>query len=89
MDLLHLNKMTMEEKTIVSKLEHVFRKVFNNESLNITRAMSSNDVDGWNSLNHMILVSEVEKEFSIKLKLKDLNKMHNVGDMIDIIISKL
>jgi acyl carrier protein len=51
--------------------------------------MSSNDVDGWNSLNHMILVSEVEKAFSIKLKLKDLNKMHNVGDMIDIILSKL
>jgi acyl carrier protein len=63
--------------------------VFNNESLIISRGMSSNDVDGWNSLNHMILVSEVERAFSIKLKLKDLNKMHNVGDMIDIILSKL
>jgi acyl carrier protein len=79
----------MEEKSIMPELEQVFRKVFNNESLIISRGMSSNDVDGWNSLNHMILVSEVEKAFSIKLKLKDLNKMHNVGDMIDIILSKL
>lgn len=79
----------MEEKLIVNKLEHVFRKVFSNESLVISRGMSANNVDGWNSLNHMILVSEVEKEFSIKLKLKDLNKMNNVGDMIDIIVSKL
>jgi acyl carrier protein len=89
MHLIHLNIMTMEEKLIMPKLEQVFREVFNNESLTITRAMSSKDVDGWNSLNHMILVSEVEKAFSIKLKLKDLNKMHNVGDMLDIIISKL
>ena len=79
----------MEEKSIMPELEQVFRKVFNNESLIISRGMSSNDVDGWNSLNHMILVSEVEKAFSIRLKLKDLNKMHNVGDMIDIILSKL
>ena len=79
----------MDEKSIMPELEQVFRKVFNDESLVISRDMSANDVDGWNSLNHMILVSEVEKAFSIKLKLKDLNKMHNVGDMIDIILSKL
>ena len=79
----------MDEKSIMPELEQVFRKVFNDESLVISRDMSANDVDGWNSLNHMILVSEVEKAFSIRLKLKDLNKMHNVGDMIDIILSKL
>ena len=79
----------MEEKVIVTKLEQVFRKVFSDESLIISREMSANDVAGWNSLNHMILVSEIEKTFSIKFKLKDLNKMHKVGDMIDIIVSKL
>lgn len=79
----------MEENAVVNKLEQVFKKVFKNESLTINRMMSANDIDEWNSLNHMILVAEVEKYFSIKFKLKDLNKMHNVGDMIDIIISKL
>ena len=79
----------MDEKVILEKLEKIFREVFNDDKLIIRRDMSANDVDGWNSLNHMILVSEVEKAFSIKLKLKDLNKMHNVGDMVDIIISKL
>ena len=79
----------MEEKIIIANLEKIFREVFSNEFLVITRGMYANNVEGWNSLNHMILVSEVEKTFSIKLKLKDLNKMHNVGDMIDIIVSKL
>jgi acyl carrier protein len=79
----------MEETVIIANLEKIFREVFSNGSLIITRGMSANDVEGWNSLNHMILVSEIEKAFSIKLKLKDLNKMHNVGDMIDVILSKL
>ncbi len=34
-------------------------------------------------------ITEIENDFSIKFKLKDLNKMRNVGDMIDIISSKL
>jgi acyl carrier protein len=79
----------MEENGIVIKLEKIFREVFDNESLIISREMSANDLTEWNSLNHMILISEVENVFSIKFKLKELNKMRNVGDMIDIIISKL
>jgi acyl carrier protein len=78
----------MEQETIKANLEKIFREVFSDDSLIITRVMSAKDVEGWNSLNHMILVSEIEKAFSIKFKLKELNKMHNVGDMIDIIASK-
>jgi len=79
----------MEENVLISKLETIFRDVFNKESLTITKEMSANDLTEWNSLNHMILVTEVENAFSIKFKLKDLNKMHNIGDMIEIINSKL
>lgn len=79
----------MEENLIVPKLELIFRKIFSNETLEISRGLSANDVEAWDSLNHMILISEIEKSFSIKFKLKDLNKMGNVGDMIDIINSKL
>jgi len=79
----------MDEKVILLILEKIYRKVFSNESLIITREMSATNVDEWTSLNHMILISEIEEAFSIKFKLKDLNRMHNTGDLIDIIISKL
>ncbi len=79
----------MEEKEIITKLEKIFREVFSDESLIINREMSANDVVAWNSLNHMIMISEVETAFSVKIKLKELNKMRNVGDMIDILITKL
>jgi acyl carrier protein len=79
----------MEKIEITGKLTTVFRKVFNNYSLVLTNELSAKDVDGWNSLSHMILITEIENVFAIRFKLKDLYKMKNVGDMIEIIMSKL
>lgn len=79
----------MENTEIIEKLTGIFRSVFGNQSLVLERELTAKDVDNWDSLTHMILIAEIEEEFSIKFKLKDLNKMKNVGDMIDIIASKL
>lgn len=79
----------MDKAQVLSKLTAIFRKVFNNDSLVLKNELTANDVDHWDSLSHMMLITEIENNFSIKFKLKELNKMRNVGDMIDIIISKL
>jgi len=79
----------MEKVEIVNRLTPVFRKVFADNTLVITDQLSALDVEKWDSLSHMLLIAEVENEFTIKFKLKDLNKMANVGDMIAIIESKL
>ena len=71
----------MERTEVVNKLTPIFRKVFNDESIVVTDILTANDVAGWDSLSHMLLIAEVESGFSIKFKLKDLNKMRNVGDM--------
>lgn len=78
----------MERATVIEQLTPVFRKIFNAPELVITDEMTANDVEGWDSLSHMLLIADVEAAFSIKFKLKELNKMRNVGDMIDVILSK-
>ena len=79
----------MEKLELVEKLTKTFRSTFDDDNLIITDDLTANDVDNWDSLTHMILISEVENEFCIKFKLKDLNKMKNVGALIEIIISKI
>lgn len=79
----------MERTTITEKITPVFRKVLNEASLEITDQLSASDVDNWDSLSHMLLISEIEAAFNIKFKLKELNKMKNVGDLISIISTKL
>lgn len=78
----------MEKAEVISKLTGIFRKVLSNDSLILSNELTANDVERWDSLSHMLLITEIENAFSIKFKLKELNKMRNVGDMIDIIISK-
>jgi acyl carrier protein len=78
----------MDKTEVVSKLTTIFKKVFNNDSMVLSDELTAKDVESWDSLSHMILITEIESAFSIKFKLKDLNKMRNVGDMIEIIISK-
>lgn len=79
----------MEKNEIIAQLNKIFVSVFKHEDFEMKPELSANDVKGWDSLSHMILISEIESAFSIKFKLKDLNKMRNVGDMTEIIISKL
>lgn len=79
----------MERSTVIEKLNPVFRQVFNNPGIEVKDAMTASDVDGWDSLSHMLLITEVENAFSLKFKLRELNKMKNVGDMIDIILEKV
>ena len=79
----------MDKQKLKEDLSVIFRRVFNNEGLNVTEALSASDVSNWDSLSHMILIGEVEKSLGITFKLKELNKMKNVGDMMDIILSKL
>jgi acyl carrier protein len=79
----------MERTEVLIKLTSIFRTVFSNDSLELTNDLTANDVERWDSLTHMLLIAEIEKSYSIKFKLKDLNKMQNVGDMVEIIISKM
>ena len=78
----------MERNAIIEKITPVFRKVLNNPTIVIVDELSANNVDNWDSLSQMLLISEIEEVLNIKFKLKELNKMKNVGDLISIIITK-
>lgn len=79
----------MERTEIVEKLTTIFRDVFTDDTLVLTDEMTANDVEKWDSMSHMVMISHVEETFNVKFKLRDLNKMKKVGDLIDLITSKL
>jgi len=79
----------MNKSEIKEKLNIIFRKVFKDEKINIFEEMTANDVERWDSLSHLILISTTEEEFGIKFKLKELIAMKNVGDFLINIEGKL
>lgn len=78
----------MSKETIIDKLTTIFRKVFNDDTILLNNEMTANDVDSWDSLSHMLMIAQVENVFSFKFKLREINKLKNVGILIDLIESK-
>jgi acyl carrier protein len=73
---------------VLTELNGVFREVFEDNKLVVTRETTANDVDMWDSIAHMILISAVEQKFGIRFALGELPTLQNVGDMLDIIEKK-
>ena len=79
----------MNRNEIVEKLTVVFHEVFNDNSIVLSDEMTAKDVENWDSLTHMLMITKVEEVFGIKFKLKELNKLKMVGDLINTIETKL
>tara|TARA_B100000941_G_C28229957_1_gene411051 strand:- start:104 stop:343 length:240 start_codon:yes stop_codon:yes gene_type:complete len=79
----------MIKKNVILKLTDIFREIFNNQDIILDIKMTAKDIDNWDSLTHMLLIAEIEKKFSIKFKLKELNNLDNVGNLIEIINEKI
>ena len=79
----------MERKEIIEKLTAIFHEVFNNPSIVVTDELTAEDVETWDSLTNMLMISKVEKVFGIKIKLREINKLETVGNLIDLISSKV
>ena len=79
----------MTREAVFDKLNEVLRDVFEDDEITVEDSTTAADVDGWDSLEHINLINAVEQEFDIKFNMGQIVSMKNVGEMADIIISKL
>lgn len=78
----------MTENEVFERLTRIFRRVFDDKHLVIDRNTTADDIDDWDSLEHITLISAVEKEFKVRFTMKEVSSMKNVGEMVDIIIAR-
>ena len=79
----------MSREEIMEKVNGIFRDVFDDDTLVITDETNSDDIEDWDSLEHISLIISMEKEFGLKFDIKEVNKLENVGQMVDMIRNKL
>jgi len=73
----------MTNDDILSRLTDVFRDVFDDEAIILTRETTADDIEEWDSLNQIKLILACEKAYGIKLRPRDINTLANVGEMVD------
>lgn len=78
----------MEKEDLFENIQEIFRDIFDDEFLTIESSTNSDDIEDWDSLNHINLVVAIENEFSIKFGFDELSDLKNVGAMVDLIMIK-
>ena len=75
----------MSRQEILDKVNEIFQDVFDDETITVAEATTAEDIEDWDSLTHITLISEIESEFGFKFAMKDVIGMKDVGEMLDII----
>ena len=75
----------MDTREIFTRLNRVFQDVFDDDSISVTPNTTADDIEDWDSLEHITLISAVEREFRMKFKMGEISSMKNVGEMASII----
>ncbi len=78
--------MTREE--VFHKINEVFHDVFDDDSICVTEKTTADDIEDWDSLEHINLIVATEKKFGMKFTMGEVTTMKNVGEMADIIMER-
>ena len=79
----------MDEKKIYEILNDIFRDVFDDDELTVTKDTTQDDIEEWDSLSHIQLIVAIEKAFKIKFTSLEIMKWANVGEMVSSMEDKL
>jgi acyl carrier protein len=71
----------MEQDTILKELNKIFIKVFEDDSIQLNENTTTDDIEAWDSLNHIQMITAVEKYYKIRFNLNELLNFKNVGDL--------
>ena len=75
----------MSRELILVKVNEIFKKVFDDDSVEVHFTSSAHDIDDWDSLNNIQIIIAVEKEFKIRFQSSEIRGWANVGEMCDAI----
>lgn len=78
----------MTKEKIYEMLDEVFQDVFDDESIRVTPDTTADDIEDWDSLEHINLVVAVENKFGLKFNMSEVVKFKNVGEMVDVILDR-
>ena len=81
--------MAIERSEVLGKVRQIVISVLKHDRFEMREDLTATDVEGWDSLTHMTIITAIEEAFNIRFKLKELNKLKNMGSLIELIQSKL
>ncbi len=79
----------MERSIIFQKVKEIFNDTLDEIEVDLTDTTTADDVEEWDSITHIELISEIENRFNFRMSIREIENLKNLGDMISLIESKV
>ena len=79
----------MQQQDIYTQLTAIFHDLFDDDTLVLTPSLTAAGVPEWDSFNHINLIVAVESRFKINFQTAEIEQLHTVGHLVDLIATKL
>jgi acyl carrier protein len=79
----------MQTAEIYQKLTELFRELFADDAIVLTPQTTADDIEGWDSFNHISVIVAVETRFGVKMTTNEIERLADVGAMVAAIERKL
>jgi acyl carrier protein len=74
---------------VLEQLQPIFEEVLDQPELRVTRNSNASNTENWDSLAHIDLIEMVQQRFKVKFALGELQDLKDVGDLVDMIVTKM
>ena len=78
----------MTREYVYEKMNEIFRTVFDDEDITLHDETNAEDIEDWDSLEQINLIVAIENEFGMMFDMSEVADLANVGEMVDLILSK-
>ncbi len=78
----------MTREYVYERMNEIFRNVFDDESIILQDETNAEDIDDWDSLEQINLIVAIENEFGMMFDMAEVADLANVGEMVDLILSR-
>lgn len=69
-------------------MKKIFAEVFNINEEIISDSLIIKDLENWDSLNHMVLIEQIESKYKVTLSGEQIATMQTVGDLKKALLEK-
>jgi acyl carrier protein len=79
----------LDKSETLMKVKQIISDVLDLPDVQLTRETTAEEVEGWDSLNHINIILAVEQHFGIKVRTAEIEELRNVGELVDVVDSKM
>lgn len=75
----------MDRARVIKEVQEIFKDNFDDDTIVLTDASSATDIEDWDSLEQINLLTAIERKYGLKFNLADVRNLANIGDMLNLL----